>query len=679
MKRVLPILALLIVIAAPLAHAQEPAKAADITVTPAELTLEVGAKITLEAAVTDADGNVIEAPVMFFSRARRSVGVNAATGELEAYRPGTFVVMALVPTPGEGFSRRMLADAVSTQITVIIPQPPLAAISLVDPPAAYFTQTRVRLTTLLTDASGAKRSDPVEFSSSNPAIAEINQLGTLTLKTVGDVEITAGSGDVSVRTPLAVQPNRTAKLELQASAMQARTGDVIHFTALPHAENGDVIDALPVQFAFQSRTINHDIGEPGSGLITEDGRFVADTPGEYTIVATSGNHTATTTVAITPRDIQREIEVLGQGRVSDRATSDLWVWEGPDGRDYAATGTHSADGHAYFWDVTDPSNIQQIDTIKVDARTVNDVKVSADGRIAVISREGASNRRNGLLILDVSDLHNKGAQVLARYDDALTGGVHNVFIYEDHVYALSAGQRYDVINIEDPSNPHKVGSFELDTPGHSIHDVWVTDGIAYSSNWSDGVVAVDIGGGGKGGTPRNPVELGRTPYPNGWNHAAFPFQSPSTDRFYMIGGDEAGLRGGTPGYDGEPPRMQGWVHFFEWDEWNQPHEVARYQVPEAGTHNLWVDEENELLYVAYYQGGLRVVDISGELLGDLYRQGREIAYFLPFDPEGFVPNAPFTWGPQPHKGNIFFADYHSGLWAVRLKPRPDDAPPASEN
>ena len=45
-----------------------------------------------------------------------------------------------------------------------------------------------------------------------------------------------------------------------------------------------------------------------------------------------------------------------------------------------------------------------IDTIKVDARTVNDVKISEDGRVGIISREGASNRKNGLVILDVTDL-----------------------------------------------------------------------------------------------------------------------------------------------------------------------------------------------------------------------------------------------------------------------------------
>ena len=36
--------------------------------------------------------------------------------------------------------------------------------------------------------------------------------------------------------------------------------------------------------------------------------------------------------------------------------------------------------------------------------------------------------------------------------------------------------------------------------------------------------------------------------------------------------------------------------------------------------------------------------------------------------EGFLANAPFAWGPQPHKGTIFFADFNSGLWAIRLAP-----------
>ena len=87
-------------------------------------------------------------------------------------------------------------------------------------------------------------------------------------------------------------------------------------------------------------------------------------------------------------------------------------------------------------------------------------------------------------------------------------------------------------------------------------------------------------------------------------------------------------------------------------------------MPEAGTHNLWV--EGDLCYAAFYNGGLRIIDIEGELMGDLYRQGREIAWFIPTDNEGFIPNASMVWGPQPYKGNIFFSDWNTGLWCVKL-------------
>ena len=89
-----------------------------------------------------------------------------------------------------------------------------------------------------------------------------------------------------------------------------------------------------------------------------------------------------------------------------------------------------------------------------------------------------------------------------------------------------------------------------------------------------------------------------------------------------------------------------------------------------GSHNYWVD--GETLYAAFYNGGVRVVDISGELMGDLYKQGREIAWIVPEDPNGFVKNAPFTWGAQLHKGHIFYSDWNSGLWSAKVEPAKPD-------
>jgi hypothetical protein len=72
------------------------------------------------------------------------------------------------------------------------------------------------------------------------------------------------------------------------------------------------------------------------------------------------------------------------------------------------------------------------------------------------------------------------------------------------------------------------------------------------------------------------------------------------------------------------------------------------------------------MYMGYYSGGARVVDVSGELRGDLYRQGREMGRLFTADSESYRPNVPLAWGAQPHKGLIYFNDINSGLWVVKV-------------
>ena len=112
--------------------------------------------------------------------------------------------------------------------------------------------------------------------------------------------------------------------------------------------------------------------------------------------------------------------------------------------------------------------------------------------------------------------------------------------------------------------------------------------------------------------------------------------------------------------------VKGIVHVVDVSDIEHPKKVGVYEVPEGGAHNMWV--EDDVMYMGYYNAGARVVDVSGELRGDLYRQGREIARLWTGDPKGFRPNSPFTWGAQPHKGLIYFNDINSGVWITRLAP-----------
>lgn len=638
--------------------------AARIVIQPPSLELQVGETATLEASVIGADGQTLDEEVFFFSRARRSVTIDRE-GKVEAVAPGQFTIVARTRRRGataEGQEGRIsLGERLTAEVSVTVLPPPLVELTVIAPEGRLFAGTEVDLQVRGTDDRGAERAVPgLSIASSDRSVAEFNSFGQLELRGPGRFTATAEAEGVKTSLGMQVHANPVASLDLLVDSEEARTGDVLHFAPFARNRHGSPVTDVPVTLSFTAR-LDDDLGPAASGQIEPDGRFVAETPGIYTIVATCGSNTARKSVHIVPRNVGGKLKLVGRGKVYDTHTSDLWIWEGLDGRDYAVTGTWGANGDAIFWDVTDPANIERIATVNVDARTVNDVKVTPDGRLCVLSREGASNRKNGVVLVDVSN--PREPEVLTSYDEALTGGVHNVFADGNTIYALSAGRRYDVIDAADPRSPRTIGTFELDTPSHSIHDVWVEDGLAYSSNWSNGVHIVDVGAGLKGGSPSNPQPVASYAYPSGWNHAAFPYRSKETGRFYVVAGDEAfpfGLH-----TEGLPTYPRGWFHFIDFTDLEAPREVARYQVPEAGTHNLWI--EGDVLYGAYYNGGLRVVDISGELMGDLYRQGREIAFFLSADPEGHIANAPMVWGPQPYKGNIFFSDWNSGLWCVRLE------------
>ncbi len=624
-----------------------------------KVNMKIGQTVQLEAAVVDASGNKISGrDFIFYSRNRRSLDVVDSTGVAKAIKHGEFDVIVI--SPGDPQLR--------SNITVNVEPAAISKISFGALPENIYTGITVPLTIEVTDQAGFERPEKViNLTSSDENIISVAPFTKLIPKAPGKATISAIVDGVKETLEINVIENPIAKILLKSDMVEGRSGDVFTLTAIALDKDGNEVSDAPINYSFTGESFN--VSAAPSGLINENGKFVADEPGVYVLNATSGRAAASVTVQANTRNVGREIELVGQGSMNKKHTSDLWVWEGVDGKDYAVTGTWGADGTAYFWDVTDPAGILLIDSVKVDARTVNDVKVSEDGRVAVISREGASNRKNGLVIIDVSN--PRDAKVISEFSENLTGGVHNVFIYKNHVYALSAGRKYYSINIEDPANPKIVGEFELDTPGHSIHDVWVHDGIAYSSNWSDGVQLVDVGNGIAGGTPSNPVQFASYAYPSGSNHAAFPYKDEKTGKFYVILGDEEFPYGLDPS-GRKPSRAAGFLHIIDFTDLKNPKEVAWFQVPFAGSHNFWI--EDNILYAAFYNGGVRVVDISGELLGDLNRQGREIAWIVPEDPDGFVANAPFTWGAQPHKGHIFYSDWNSGLWSAKLKPIvPDNA------
>ena len=647
------------------------------------LIMNVGESKEITIKLLDENAKLAQNPFYVFGerktlsvspRISDSTGIASVT--LKAHKPGRLSLSTRTITVKR-------EDRITANLIINVPYPPLDRIVFNQRPSKLYSGTSTPLSVEVFDEADLKRSElNVKLTSSNKKVAEFDILGNLETKKSGSTTISARVENLKESFKISVVKNPARKVTLSLDKEEIRTGDVISLNAKALNRSGRIINDIPITYSYLGQADYGEFALPAAGLITDDGRFVAETAGLYTLIASSNGYSAQKTIKVVPRDVKKQVKLVGHGLISDVLTGDLWVWAGVDkheGKDFAVTGTWGSNGEAYFWDVTDPSNMTIIDTITVDARTVNDVKISEDGRVGVITREGASNRKNGFVVLDVTDPYN--VKITAEFNDDMTGGVHNAFIYDNHVYAVNNGRKYDIINIDDPSNPFRVGVFELDTPGHSIHDVWIENGIAYSSNWSDGVVAVDIGGAkfdeadrsksqfnpllsrtGQG-SPSNPVKLASMEDPTGRNHAAFPFLSKSTGNFYIIAGDE-NFPWGVLAPKGQPSNPRGGYHFLNFSDPDNPKEEAIYEVPEAGSHNLWVFDD--ILIAGNYQGGLRVVDISGELLGDIYKQGREIGLYVPYNKEGKIPNAPMVWGAQPYKDYIFFADMNSGLYCIQL-------------
>lgn len=636
-----------------------------LIIEPNPLSLKIGE--TREIKVLALDRNNLEIPsgalAVFPLRSSGAVptsGVLAdSSGSVTGMEVGSYSLSVIWTSPDNQF----LLDYLTVDVDNWAP----ASIEISNVPEELPVGSTIDLNLEVLDEQGETIPDgQVVLTSSKPEIISVDDFNQLRALRPGKAQIQAVSGKVKASVKLSVVPSRINSITINCDHSEVRTGDVVYFEA-----NAIDMQGGSVQTRFSFSVTGSSTSEGGGALVREDGAFVAEKPGFYTINAMAGGRLASKSIKVVPRNVQSEIEVVGRGTMTRKHTTDFWLWEGQDGRDYAVTGTYSADGMAYFWDITDPGAIGVVDSIQVDARIVNDVKISEDGLICVISREGASSRKNGIVILDVRDPRN--VSILSEYHEQLTGGVHNLFIYRNHVYALSNGQHYEIINIEDPASPYRVGRFEIDNPARAIHDVWIQDGIAYSSNWNDGVIMVDVGNGVAGGSPSNPVEIARSKVVGDANHTTFPFRSESASKFYVVAGDEIfPVEWFTKGLT-ETLEPRGYVHIIDWTDRNNPLEVATYRVPEAGAHNYWV--EDETLYIGYYTGGIRAVDLSGELMGDLYRQGREMGYFIPRDPHGKVPNMAMTWGARPYKGHVFFTDMNSGLWAVKVTPKqPEETP-----
>jgi len=645
---------------------------ARIVLSPTPLVVAASDSIQLTAVAYDASGGRVENAGLRFSGAASNAGVLDSSGKVVARGTGklTGAVISLI-TGYKPFVKKFEV--------LMVPDAP-ARLAIGGLPQRLAVGQRVRATAdVYTSANDRRESDVVTWTSGMPAVVRVDGDGIVTAVAPGRATITATDKAATASVNVLVVPSSIAAIEITPRKLAARTGDVVRFSATPKDGAGRTVSGLTPTWSFA----------PGRGQIDADGAFVAYEPGTYVVTASYGARSSDAVVKVEARDVRRPVRVVGRLPRIAFPTSEVWIH--PNGK-VAYLGTHGGGDRVYTIDISNPSNPVIVDSIQANTRLVNDMMTTPDGNYMVFTREGAADRKNGIVIADTHDpLHPKA---ISEFTTGVTAGVHSAYVYQQpkygtHVYLTNDGTgAMHVIDINDPAHPKEVAQWKTpgsDASGRYIHDIDVRDGLLYGSWWNDGLVILDVGNGIAGGSPSNPkfvsqykydldklyrdVEAVSGPGFTRGTHTAWRFKD------YVFIADEVYRNGPVAGAkDAAASRMYGTLQVVDVKDVKNPHVVASYTPEYGGVHNVWV--AGDTLYLGAYDGGFHVFDVSGELRGDLRAQGREIGHLNTADMDGNTKNAAFTWGVvvNPKDGLAYVNDYNNGLWVVKVEPRAPAVP-----
>ena len=235
-------------------------------------------------------------------------------------------------------------------------------------------------------------------------------------------------------------------------------------------------------------------------------------------------------------------------------------------------------------------------------------------------------------IIDLSDPEDPNVVSTIHFGLSIEdGGAHNCYINGQYLYVigLDAGglEIYDLTN---PESPQWVGDYIT----YYYHDIYVKDGIAYAAAiHGDGVDILDVS------NPSNVQLLVNFNYEGSGAHNCWTTE----DGNYVIVGDEIG--------EGN------WIRIFDIQDLDNISMVAEYIVdPESVVHNAYVD--GNLLYVAHYTEGVRIVDLSDP------ESPVEIAYYDTYLPNEYGYEGCWSVFPYFESGKIIASDLQSGLFVL---------------
>src|SRR5580704_9563844 len=278
-----------------------PPKPKTVEITPSNIQAHVGDKIKFTAVAKDDAGKTIDVKPMLWIALPPDIAGADDDGNV-IFRAAGQVTVGAVVAGKPGFA------------TVTVGTPPPVAVEITPLQQALVVGGSTVLTATARSANGDPRTDvAIHWSSKAPAIATVDDSGLVKALAPGTAALLATAGPARGEITVQVVADTLQKISLEPKAANAKTGDVVHFTAKPIATKGAAGAAKELLTSWS-------LSGP-QGSIFPDGAFVANLPGTYEVTAAIGGHTASASIVVAPRNVQRGLDVVAHIRTKNGSSA----------------------------------------------------------------------------------------------------------------------------------------------------------------------------------------------------------------------------------------------------------------------------------------------------------------------------------------------------------------------
>lgn len=275
----------------------------------------------------------------------------------------------------------------------------------------------------------------------------------------------------------------------------------------------------------------------------------------------------------------------------------------------------------------------------------------------------------GFRVWDISD---KSAPKLLSYVRTHGFGVHRFDMDESYAYISTEMEGYVgnilvIYDLTDPSNPTEISRWHMpgqhveagETPtgkgySHRLHHAMRVGDELWAAFWHAGYRVLDAS------EITKPRQIGSYVFPRAIpepTHTVMPLEQSINGRRYAVAIDEE--------HDHKPGRLHGFIWIMDVTDIENMEPVAAWDLSERASP--WVGEDgvrfgghqyrekldSTLVYVAWFAGGLRVLDLADP------HMPVEVAHFMSERPDGGAPQSNDV--DVDDRGLIYLLDRNNGL------------------